>query len=68
MRGEEVRRKIRLEEGVRRLMEVGSVLPAVLARTSKSLWEVGFRRTTIGLKGVSSSCRACQMSEEGRAR
>ena len=48
-------------------MVVGSVLPAVLARTSKSLWEVGFRRTTIGLKGVSSSCRACQMSEEGRA-
>ena len=48
-------------------MVVGSVLPAVLARTSKSLWEVGFGRTTIGSKGVSSSCRACQMSAEGRA-
>ena len=48
-------------------MVVGSVLPAVLARTSKSLWEVGFLRTTIGLKGVSSSCKASQMSEEGRA-
>ena len=48
-------------------MVVGSDLPAVLALTSKSLWEVGLDLTTMGLNGVSSSCGACQMSEEGRA-
>ena len=44
-----------------------TVLPGVFALTSRSLCERGFRATTIGSKGSSSSFSCCQMMSVGRA-
>ena len=44
-----------------------TVLPGVLALTSRSLCDRGFRETNIGSNGSSSSLSCCQMMSEGRA-
>ena len=44
-----------------------TVLPGVFALTSRSLCDLGFRETTIGSKGSSSSLRFCQMVAVGTA-
>lgn len=44
-----------------------TVLPGVLALTSRSLCDLGFRETTMGSNGSSSSLSCCQITSDGNA-